>query len=93
MTDKETPTFEHAMGIFAHHIGEIMLQPKRVRVHFYGGVTGDYTFVTVDEPPRPLWDQAHLPDGSCIGNRVAARNDYTERCAPILEAIAKETFK
>lgn len=89
--DKQ-PTFEHALSIFAYHIGEIMLQRKHVRVHFYGGITGDYTFVAVDEPPVPLWDQAHVPGKGRIGNRVAARNDYMERCAPILEQIANGTY-
>jgi hypothetical protein len=86
------PTFEHALSIFAYHIQEIAREPKRLRVHFYGGVTGDYTFVTVDEPPVPLWDQAHVPGKGSIGNRCAARNDYTERCAPILAAIAAGTY-
>ena len=81
------PTLYRALDIFAYHIGAIMSNPDRVRVHFYGDVTGDYTFkrnaVAISDR-----DGAYV-DGLCIGNRCAARNDYAERCAPVLAQIAK----
>lgn len=92
MSETENPTFEHACEIFAYHIGEIMRRDAgtHVRVHFYGNVTGDYTF-KIDPDDASHGDLAYV-NGECIGNRCAARNDYTKRCAPILEQIARGTY-
>ena len=90
------PTFEHALDIFAYHIGEIMTARERVKVYFYGDVVGEYSFKLDGNPRDPNNPEAspHHGDtafvnGLPIGNRCAARNDYTERCAKVLRTITK----
>jgi len=83
------PTLYHALDIFAYHIGVITSGKEHVRVHFYGDVSGDYEFRSQDGIPSD-GDGAYV-DGLCIGNRCAARNDYTERCAPVLAQIANRS--
>jgi len=90
-TRGDMPTLEHALSIFAYHIGAIMTSTEHVRVHFYGDVTGDYVFKRDAEIPGD-GDGAYV-DGFCIGNRCRARNDYTERCAPVLAQIANYNNK
>lgn len=92
----ETTTLAHALGILAYHIGEIMGANTRVRVHFFGGVTGDYTFDDPGDFDREYTarfgtrcsETARNAEGHIIGNRCAARNDYVARCAPVLAFIA-----
>jgi hypothetical protein len=89
---EKVPTFEHALSIFAYHIGAIMAPSpeNRVRVHFYGGVSGDYTFIR-DNGAVSAGDTCEV-NGKRFGCRTAARNDYTERCAPILAKILAGTY-
>lgn len=86
---EKKPTFSHALDIFVYHVGEIMTARAWVRVHFYGGVVGDYSFEMECDYPLP-GDTARNADGYIFGNRCAARNDYMTRCAPVLAALAKD---
>ena len=96
LLSKQPPTFDHALDIFAYHIGEIMTAREHVKVYFYGDVIGEYRF-KLDGNPRDPNDPEASPhpgdsafvDGFCIGNRCAARNDYTKRCAEVLATIAE----
>ena len=89
LLSKQPPTFDHALDIFAYHIGEIMTAREHVKVYFYGDVIGEYRFV---REASAAWagDTAYTPDGFCIGNRCQARNDYTERCTEVLRKIAED---
>ena len=90
----KVPTFEHALGIFAYHIGEIMTRrpENRVCVHFYGNVSGEYSFMQDGGESGPGGDTCKDHNGVNMGCRSAARNDYTARCMPVLAAIAAGTY-
>ena len=90
LLSKQPPTFDHALDIFAYHIGEIMTAREHVKVYFYGDVIGEYRFKQDSELPAVAGDSAYNADGHCIGNRAAARNDYTKRCADVLRRIAEK---
>jgi hypothetical protein len=98
LLSKQPPTFDHALDIFAYHIGEIMTARYHVKVYFYGDVIGEYRFKLDGNPrdpndpeasPHP-GDTAFNVEGCPIGNRCAARNDYTKRCADVLRRIPEK---
>lgn len=84
---EQVTTFEHALEIFSYHIGEIQRAPEKVCLGFYVVPPVQYKFVRDASTEDRNWDQAYV-EGRCIGNRVAARNDYVRRCASVLAAFA-----
>ena len=59
-TGTNDPTFDHALDIFAYHIGEIMTAREHVKVHFYGDVVGEYSFKRDSELPAVAGDSAYV---------------------------------
>ena len=83
-------TFEHALSIFAYHVACIAKEEQRFGLHFYGNISVGVTIVRADDSNRD-WDQFYF-DGKLVGNRCAAREEYTRLCAPVLEQIAAGTY-
>jgi len=100
MSSKKThpnqPTLLHALGIFTYHIqcicklGTVSDPVLKTGLHFYGGVSAqvEITSVASEEGWGREWD-SFMMNGESVGNRSGAVQWYTEKCAPILEKIAK----
>jgi hypothetical protein len=86
-----TPTEirDHVLSIFAYHVGSIMKDRhlNGFGLHVPGGpeVFVTMKIVAYSDDENSDWDQVEV-NGVRVGNRCAARDEYTKLCTPVIAA-------